>query len=92
MEAIGRRIIEQLVLQHARGCPSPYSSDFGRIACELGIPDCLGPSGEIVHAALKSLWNTVKRWLAEDANEKCLLLIDNNDGKFIISAGVWREH
>ncbi|KAF8242244.1 TPR-like protein [Wilcoxina mikolae CBS 423.85] len=77
LETSGRIIVEKLVLQRIKKCPS--APDFIKISSELGMPGCLDSSGNINYDALKSPWNVAKRWLAEVGNEQWLLLIDNND-------------
>jgi hypothetical protein len=79
LESSGRIILEKIVLQRIKKCPS--HPDFTKLSSELGMPGCLDSKGNISYETLKSSWNVGKRWLAGAGNEQWLLLIDNNDGK-----------
>lgn len=79
LESSARGVVQQIVRQQTRSAPSP--PDYTQIACGLGMPGCLDPSGNVIHAALESPWSVAKRWFSEDGNHNWLLVVDNNDGE-----------
>lgn len=84
LESSARGVVQQIVRQQIKNAPSP--PDYTQIACGLGIPGCLDPSGNVTHAALESPWNVAKRWFSEAGNHNWLLFVDNNDGGLFAAA------